>query len=169
MRVSVVIPNWNGRSLLEKNLPALILAKENKENEILEVIVVDDKSDDSSISYINENYKGKVRLIKHNQNRGFASSVNTGIRSAKGQLICLLNTDVLVEKDFLVTAITHFEDEVVCGVSLHEKGYGGAKGFLKGGFFEHHNLSEKKKACETFWVSGGSSLVSRDLIVKVGS
>ena len=54
MKSSIVIPNYNGKELLEKNLPAVINAFENKKNNIIEVIIVDDGSSDDSVNFINQ-------------------------------------------------------------------------------------------------------------------
>ncbi|PIP53379.1 glycosyl transferase, partial [Candidatus Beckwithbacteria bacterium CG23_combo_of_CG06-09_8_20_14_all_34_8] len=45
MKISIVIPNYNGQKLLEENLPEVLKAI-NKEDEI---IVVDDASTDGSV------------------------------------------------------------------------------------------------------------------------
>ncbi len=85
--VSIVIPNWNGRALLEKNLPSILLAKKNKKNRILEIIIVDDGSTDDSVPFLKKEYATSIRLIKHTKNRGFASAVNNGVRMAKGAYV----------------------------------------------------------------------------------
>src|SRR5689334_11504801 len=49
---TVVIPNWNGRDLLEKYIPAIVEAlASNSENEIL---VVDNASQDGSVEFLRE-------------------------------------------------------------------------------------------------------------------
>ena len=50
--VSIVIPNWNGRDLLKKNLPHVITAGEAIADSLKEIIVVDDGSTDDSLSLI---------------------------------------------------------------------------------------------------------------------
>ena len=47
-KVSIIIPNYNGEELIQKNLPKVIKAADNKVNYVHEVIVVDDGSKDSS-------------------------------------------------------------------------------------------------------------------------
>jgi len=167
MNVSIVIPNWNGRELLEKNLPFVLAAKDNKPNKILEIIVVDDGSNDDSVKFLKENYEGKIKIIKHTKNRGFSASINTGVRSAKGDFVCLLNTDVAPEKDFLVSTRALFNDKKVFGVSLHEKGYAGSIGRFRDGFIVHDAGKESDKAYETFWISGGSGIFRRSIWMEL--
>ncbi|HEX6977569.1 MAG TPA: glycosyltransferase family 2 protein [Patescibacteria group bacterium] len=165
--VSVVIPNWNGIELLRKNAPSLVAAKNNKKNHILEIIVIDDASTDESVSFLKKSYEDQIRIVVHKENRGFASAVNTGVRSAKGELICLLNSDVIPSKDFLENVIGHFDDEKVFAVSLHEKGYGPAGGSFKDGFIEHSGRPEASVATESFWASGGSAVMRRSVWMEL--
>ena len=163
MKSSIVIPNYNGKELLEKNLPAVISAFENKKNNIIEVIIVDDGSSDDSVNFINQKYKGVVKLIKHTKNRGFATSVNTGVRATKGDLIVLLNSDVSPSTNFLEKIDEPFEDKSVFAVSLHEKGYGGAKGNFIDGFVEIGMKKESTKIEKSFYVSGGSGVFRKSI------
>ncbi len=159
--VSIVIPNWNGKNLLEKNLPAVIAAAQYKKNNILEVIVVDDGSTDESVKFLTKNYKRQIRLFQHTKNRGFSSACNMGVRMAKGKIICLLNTDVIPEKNFLVKALDQFSDKQVFAVGLHEYGSGPATATFKGGIFSHKNFGEINENRMSMWASGGSALFRR--------
>ncbi len=167
MKVSIVIPNYNGRDLLKKNLPKVIKAQKNKKNQILEVIVVDDGSFDDTVSFMKENFPD-VKLIKHTKNRGFSASVNTGARTSKGDLICLINNDVVPEENFLEETHKHFRDKSVFAVSLHERGYGWARGKFEGGYILFEPGKESKEAHDTFWVNGGSGVFRRDIWMKLG-
>jgi GT2 family glycosyltransferase len=163
MNVSIIIPNWNGKDLLEKNLGFVLKAKKNKKNKILEVIVVDDGSTDDSVRFLEKNFKGRIKIIRHKVNRGFASAVNTGVRMAGSPLVCLLNTDVIPSENFLVDVLPHFLDAKVFAVSLHEEGYGYAVGKFEDGFIVHAPGKQKKKVVKTFWVNGGSGVFRRDI------
>jgi len=161
-KVSVVIPNYNGVELLRSNLPSVIKAKKNTKNNIIEIIVVDDASTDVSVKVIQNEFPD-VNLVKHKVNRRFSAAVNTGARSAKGDLICLLNSDVSVSEDVLESVIPHFIDSKVFGVSLSEKGYSWAKGEFRDGFVEHASGERTHKPHDTFWANGGSGVFRRDI------
>lgn len=167
LTVSVVIPNYNGEGLLGKNLPKVIEAKNNPANHIIEIIIVDDASFDGSVAFLKANFP-EAKLIKHKVNRGFSSAVNTGVRMAKGDLIVLLNTDVIPEKDFLVATLPHFKNKNVFAVSLHEKGYFWAKAAFVNGFLSHSIGEETDKPHITFWVSGGSGVFRRSQWIELG-
>lgn len=159
--VSVVIPNYNGEELLKKNLPQVIAAMDNPKNNILEIVVVDDGSADKSVNLVKSTFP-QVKLIKHTKNRGFSSAVNTGVRGTKGSIILLLNSDVVPEKDFLVNALDNFKDDRVFAVSLHEKDYGYAKGKFENGYVALSMGPESNKVEQSFYVSGGSGLFSKE-------
>lgn len=165
---SIIIPNWNGRDLLEKNLPYILGAKSNLKNKILEIIVVDDKSTDDSVTFLQKNFANRIKLIKHTKNRGFSSAVNTGVRSAKGELIVLLNSDVKPEKNFLESVYPLFKDSDVFAVSMREPGYSYARGHFKDGYIVHSPARDSKKVEETFWVSGGSGVYRRNIWIALG-
>ncbi len=167
LSVSVVMPNLNGEKLLEKNLPKILEAQKFAGNNVTEVIIVDDGSWDNSINYLKTNFP-QVKLIKHKINRGFSASVNTGVRAAKGDLILLINTDVLPEKDFLVSVLPHFNDNNVFAVSLHEKGYGWGRGYFGDGYIQLGQGLESKVSHPSFYVSGGSGVFRRSHWVSLG-
>ncbi len=166
--VSIIIPNFNGESIMPKHLLSVVKALENKKNNIQEIIIIDDKSTDNSLDFLLKNFKDKIRLIKHTKNRGFSATVNTGARAAKSELLCLLNTDVSVTEDFLQFVLPHFGNEKVFGVSLHEKGFGPAGASFKGGFINFIPGKETDKATNSFWISGGSGVFKRSIWMKLG-
>jgi GT2 family glycosyltransferase len=167
LAISVVMPNLNGEKLLEKNLPILIAARNYSPNQIMEIIIVDDGSWDGSVAFLKKNFP-EVRVIKHTANRGFSAAVNTGARAAKGDLILLINTDVLPDKDFLVKVLPHFSDNKVFAVSLHERGYGSARGYFGEGYIQLAMGEENDKVHPSFYVSGGSGVFRRSIWVELG-
>lgn len=168
MKVSIVIPNYNGREFLETNLPSIISAQYNPKNKIFEIVIVDDRSTDESVSYLNNKYKNIIRLIKHTKNRGFSATVNTGVRSTTGDFICLLNTDVLPSTNFLELVLDSFRDEKVFAVSLHEKNYGPARGYFEDGFIQISSKKESKEIENSFYVSGGSGVFRKSIWQELG-
>lgn len=149
MTTSVVIPNWQGRSLLEKNLPLVLKSGFD------EVIVVDDASPDNSIQFLKENFP-QVRVIQHDKNKGFAESVNDGVAASSGEIVFLLNLDVIPQVNIIEPVLRHFQDDKMFGVSLHENGYGWSLPEVEDGFLAHKPGKETAKPHPTFWISGGS-------------
>jgi len=94
--VSVVIPNWNGR----RWLPGCLGSLAGQTLAPAEVIVVDNGSSDGSLAYLAEAHPD-VRVLALERNTGFAHAANRGLREATHELVALLNTDVVLEPDWL--------------------------------------------------------------------
>ena len=111
---SVVIPNWNGRDLLERYLPSVIKAMAGHPDN--EVIVVDNASSDGSAELVKRRFPS-VRVIELPTNLGFGGGSNTGFRAATNDIVVLLNSDMRVEPGFLQPLLDGFTDELVFAVS----------------------------------------------------
>ncbi|MBI1787541.1 MAG: glycosyltransferase [Acidobacteria bacterium] len=112
--VSVVIPNWNGRDLLEKYLPSVETALAG--NPANEIVVVDNGSSDGSAEMLREKFP-RVKVLALERNLGFGGGSNAGFRAAANDVVVLLNSDMRVEPDFLAPLLEGFSDERVFAVS----------------------------------------------------
>jgi GT2 family glycosyltransferase len=111
---SIVIPNWNGRDLLEKYLPSVIAAVANHPGS--EVIVVDNGSEDGSAEFVRERFP-QATVVGLPRNLGFGGGSNAGFRAAKNDIVVLLNSDMRVDRDFLAPLLAGFPDEDTFAVS----------------------------------------------------
>lgn len=96
MSATVVIPNWNGRRWLPGCLEAIAQQVAGPD----EVIVVDNGSTDGSVGYVREEHPD-VHLIGLPTNTGFAHAANLGLLAARSEFVALVNTDVLLQPDWL--------------------------------------------------------------------
>ncbi len=80
-----------------------------------ELIVVDNGSDEAASEYLEELARANahVRVIRNEQNAGFARALNHGLGLARGDLFVLLNNDVIVPPGWLAGLARHLEDESV--------------------------------------------------------
>jgi len=111
---SVVIPNWNGRDLLEKYLPSVVAAL--AADPANEIVVVDNGSTDGSADYLRAHFP-QVTVVALPQNLGFGGGSNEGFRAAKNEVVVLLNSDMRVASDFLAPLLEGFRDPLVFAVS----------------------------------------------------
>lgn len=95
-QTTVVIPNYNGKRYLKECLDSLIKCQPYNFN----ILVVDNGSNDGSVSFLEENYKD-IKVIALSENTGFSGAVNVGIKNAKTKYVILLNNDTTVDKDFV--------------------------------------------------------------------
>lgn len=176
MDISIVIPNFNGESILRENLPRVFESVENYSGGKWEIIVVDDSSTDNSLKILGklkENLKN-IKIIKNEKNLGFSSTVNKGVKEASGEVILLLNTDVIPQKGFLASLLNHFVDTSVFAVGCMDKSKEGEKVILRGrgvgkwkrGFLVHARGEVNKT--DTLWASAGSAAFRKDIWEKLG-
>lgn len=117
--VSLVLPNFNGRELLEKNLPSALQALSLVP---FEIIVVDDASEDNSVSFLLKNYPS-IRVVRHEKNKGFSETCNAGIRHSIGKYICVSNTDVMFDPEYFRFSLELLETENVFAVKGKIRNY----------------------------------------------
>lgn len=174
--ISVVIPNYNGRHLLERNLPYVYEALNHAKTDF-EIIITDDCSTDSSVAFIQQNYP-LVRLVINKKNEGFSVSCNKGIAIADKDLILLLNTDIELNKDFFESQFKYFELADTFGVMSKIIGakngetqdtarflkYSGFK--IKANNFFH--LEDEDFLTPTAYLSGANALIDTKKLKKIG-
>lgn len=115
--ISVVIPNYNGKHLLELNLPSVFKALKFS-NLSYEVIVIDDASIDDSVSFVQQHYP-EIILLKNEVNKGFSPTINKGIFAAEQDLVLALNSDVQLTENYFVEQLKYFEEPDTFGVMGH--------------------------------------------------
>lgn len=93
---SVVIPLYNKEQSVLKTINSVL----NQSFKDFELIVVNDGSTDNSVNQINTINDERLKII-HQENKGIASTRNTGIRAAKFDWIALLDADDLWDQHHL--------------------------------------------------------------------
>ena len=112
--ISVVIPNYNGKELLEKNLPFLFEALAISETSF-EIIIADDCSTDNSIVFLKATYPA-ILLVENKQNKGFSGNINSGIAVATKELVFLLNSDIELTPNYFLPLFNYFQNPKTFGV-----------------------------------------------------
>lgn len=180
MKLSIIIPNYNGEGLLRKNLPKVIDAVKNYKEGKVEIIIPDDASSDGSIDFLKK-YASEIKeknitftYLENKENKGFSGNVNSGVKIATGDILILLNSDVIPEKEFLPPLLSHFSDKQVFAVGCMDKSIEDGKIVLRGrgigrwgkGFLSHGAGDLNKK--NTLWAGGGSSAFRKSMWDKLG-
>ena len=173
---TVVIPNWNGRDLLEKYLPSVVTAMgSNPGNEI---IVVDNGSEDGSAEYLAREFP-EVRVLALPHNLGFGGGSNAGFRAARNDIVVLLNSDMRVEPDFLTPLLEPFADPAVfavaCQIYLSDVARRREETGLTEGWWEagklrvsHRDDPSLLEPFPCFYPGGGSSAFDRRKFLELG-
>ena len=132
MKTSVVILNWNGKSLLERFLPNIIantfpgITKSD-----VELIVADNGSSDNSLEFLEDKFPS-VRRINLGKNHGFAEGYNQALAQADSEYAVLMNSDIEVTQGWLSILIDFMDahpDVAACQPKI--------RSLRQKNFFEH--------------------------------
>ncbi len=114
--ISVIIPTKNEEDVIEECLMSIF----NQSVNPLEVIIVDGCSTDHTLDIAK---KFNVTIIKEGEFSSPANARNVGAENAKGDIILLMDADVLLEHDCLERASEVFMDDNVIAAVPSELGY----------------------------------------------
>ena len=98
--ISLIIPCFNEEDNLKKLFNKLSLLLENFPEEKIEIIIVDNGSEDGSNAFIKKHelfLKNKIRLLEIDKNIGYGDGINKGIHYSKGDVICWFHADLQFE------------------------------------------------------------------------
>ncbi|MBU3958996.1 MAG: glycosyltransferase family 2 protein [Candidatus Omnitrophica bacterium] len=110
-KVSIIVLNYNGIKFLEDCFTSL--RKVVYPN--YEVIMVDNASHDESVAYVTKNFP-EVKILRNQENIGFAAGNNRGARIAKGKYLFFLNNDTKVKPDFLNFLVDAAQEDSTIGI-----------------------------------------------------
>ena len=111
--LSVVIPSYNTRELMEQ---ALRTVDEASEGLRVQVIVVDNASRDGSQEMVEAGFP-HVELIRNDRNLGFGGANNIAFERVKGRHVLLLNSDTIVGADTLRTLVEFMDEHPEAGAA----------------------------------------------------
>jgi GT2 family glycosyltransferase len=114
MDCSIIIVNYNTREVLLSCLASIYATKSS--DLTIEVIVVDNASQDGSVDAVRLQYPG-VMLLPQVSNLGYSKANNLGIRSAKGRYVLLLNSDTVMQEGCLNTMLSFMDKNMEVGAA----------------------------------------------------
>lgn len=116
MRLSVIIPNYNGLALLQKYLESTYRILANELADDFEIIITDDHSRDGSDAFVASLRLPKVRFLTNPHERGFGSNCNNGARHARGEALFFLNNDIELKAGFFQPLLNKLAEQQVFSV-----------------------------------------------------
>ncbi len=109
---ALVLVNYKTPELVEKCLETV---RSGSPDLRLEVLVIDNASDDGSVERLRESLAG-ARVIALTENRGFAAGVNAGFRDTQAELVIVLNPDTEVRMGALDALVARLREHPRAGV-----------------------------------------------------
>ncbi|WP_019505063.1 glycosyltransferase family 2 protein [Pleurocapsa sp. PCC 7319] len=161
--ISVIIPTYNRADLI----PRAIASVTKQTYQHLEIIIVDDASEDNIASVVQSIKDSRIKYIRHQTNLGGSEARNTGIKNAQGKYIAFLDSDDVWLPDKLklqLAAVSQQENQenLVC--------YGrfqiSPRVFYKTSVFPARAKQENETVPDYFWLFRGEVLTSTLLISR---
>lgn len=103
--ISVIIPTYNRSALVRETVNSVL----RQTFPDFELFVIDDGSTDNTREVISSLNDSRLKYIYQN-NSGVSSARNLGLKIARGQFICFLDSDDLWPRNFLQTMIKNLQD-----------------------------------------------------------
>lgn len=184
MKIALVILNWNGKELLEKFLPSMVL---NSAIKNVTIYVADNASTDDSVAFLQKKYP-KIKIVINQQNGGYAKGYNDALQHIEADVYGLINSDIEVTENWLQPIISTFENEsnttIIQPKILDFKNkelfeYAGAGGgfidefgypYCRGRIFSELELDiqQYNDTSEIFWASGACFFIRSNVFHQLG-
>lgn len=164
VKVEIILNVFNAQDIIDTFFQSL--SKQTFKD--FSIIVVDDGSTDQTIKKVEE-YKSNfnMRIVKRDH-EGLQKARKYGVENAKGDIIIILDADLILDKNAIKELLAPFKNIKVGGVggvlkntkrNLVESSYGSLRNLF---------YSLKTKENGTDWISGGFSAVRTSIVKKVG-
>ncbi len=169
--VSIIVPSYNVERYIEECIESLL----NQTYTHTEIIVIDDGSKDATV-YLLKQYKDKIKVIAHDNNKGQGARRNEGIKEAKGKYLYFVDSDDWIEPDTIEESVKQLEQTDADLVRFNGRSFhdGNAGPESEGDYTFSHQLEDRKvyqqeealqKNRKTFSASPCLYLVKKELIV----
>src|SRR3989344_4602805 len=158
-KISVIVLYYNAKEYIDQLFPSL----QQQTYKNYEVIVVDNASSDDGLAYIKKKYPW-AKTIQNKQNLGFSEGNNVALRKAKGDILVLVNHDVVL--------LPHTLSLIAEAMQSDEK-----IGILGGPYIYLHAKDKVKSAdiikilnhdLDVHMVSGSLMAIKKEIIKKIG-
>jgi len=158
VRVSAVISSWNKKEDLRQNLEAI--RKQTRPFD--EVVLVDNRSTDGSIEMVRGQYPFVKLIVMPHSNYGACETFNIGFACAAGELVAILDDDVVLPPTWVATMMAKMEEEDETTAILSSK-------VVEPGMpdeFKNHPEVNSERYMSTF--RGCASMARSHLLEKAG-
>jgi GT2 family glycosyltransferase len=175
-QVTVAIPNYNGRKLLEEMLPSL----QRQTLRPAAIVVVDDCSEDDSVAYLADRWP-QVRVVALPRRGGVSAAMNACLAAADSELVGLFNNDMELHPECLAELVAELQRHPEAGSATPKMldfiertvldGAGDLLTWRGGGRRRGHgrrDTGQYDSPEEVFGPCGGAALFRRWALEKVG-
>ncbi len=169
-KVTVIIPTYNREEVLCNTIKYLL----HQDFTEYEILVIDQtKNHTPETTRFLENVPSNVRIINH-QPPSLTAARNRGIREARGEIIIMVDDDVILKKDFISQHLKYYGDPNIVGVTgkveLETHFKSKLPSFLKSEFLEwiSHDKFQGMAETDAYRMAGGNSSFRKVWAFKAG-
>ncbi len=165
--VSVIIPTYNRADLLGRAIRSVLIQTYTD----FEIIVVDDASTDNTTDILKSINDPRIRIIRHETNKGGAAARNTGIKASRGKFIAFQDSDdewlfEKLEKQMkIIEGLGNDFGVVYCGFLLWN---GRTAKYIPNHDLENTDGDISKQILHRSFIGTPTVLIYRELFDKVG-
>lgn len=152
-RVSVIVPAFNEEKTIASSLESLL----SQDYDNYEVVLVDDGSTDSTLE-IARKYEGQRLRVVHQENKGKAEALNTGIRASTGSIVLTVDADTRLNQGALRVFAAKFSSDPRLGAVSGNVKVEAPRGLLR-------RLQEVEYASSIGLTRKGQSMLATVMIV----
>ena len=133
--LSIIIPVFNEEECLPKSLDA-IFKRLGNDPDFLEVVFVDDGSQDQTAEIAAEfaAKDSRIRLVRHERNRGLGAAIRTGLAAAEGELVLYTDADLPFDFSLIPELIAQASPKHIVIGCRNNRGEGGRRWLLSKGY-----------------------------------
>lgn len=95
--ISILCCSYNHEKYIEQTIKSIL----NQTFQNFEIIVVDDHSNDNTLSVLQQFNDTRLKIFTKEFNQGINNSINMALKNVKGEYIVFFGTDDVMEPDFL--------------------------------------------------------------------
>ena len=119
-KISIIVPIYNAETTLERCISSLV----HQSYKDIEIILVNDGSQDHSLQICERFAKEDSRIIViDKENGGVSSARNIGISKAGGEFLMFCDSDDWVKRDYCKDMLQYYSDDqlLMCDIEIKEK------------------------------------------------
>lgn len=169
MKCDIIMPVWNNRKLVRQCVESIF-----KHTDLsYSIIIIDNASERKTYEYLEglrTSHPDKIFLIRNEKNIGYPKAVNQGIKKSSGDYVCIINTDIIVFKDWLDEMIRVAESSKDIGIVNPSNNFGRKKPWNRTyqQYADRMTQGKKGQFSETASPVGFCYLIKREVIDKIG-
>ena len=100
-KFDIIIPCYNVEHIIEKSIESVLSQEYPKDK--FSIIVINDGSTDNTLKCLNRfSFEENLTLFSLESNKGLSAARNYGIRKGTSEIICFLDSDMVVQPDWLL-------------------------------------------------------------------